>query len=142
MKKYFMFMLILLSVCTTLGAKEVLSSGVSEFDVKYLEKMKVDVSALKSKDELSVDVSSSEGGTYEVKLTVNRYFKPFVIIGAKVTELLDSFNLKDLGKGFGANLHISNSLKYYAKYISKSVGDDILLRYNSSAMHVGVEYSF
>ena len=74
--------------------------------------------------------------------SVNKYFKPFIIIGAKISEFLSVFNLSDLSKGIGANIHMNESFSYYAKYSSSIIEDARLVGINSSAIYVGMEYNF
>ena len=142
MKNIFISMMILIFVQSTLLAKSLSDGDVSMYDSEYFQKIQLKNDLFEGVDNLSVDVTSLENNNFELKLLVNKHFKPFVIVGAKVSELLSSFNLDDFNRAIGANIHISESFSYYAKYTSSIVEHETLLIINSSATYVGIEYSF
>ena len=142
MKSILISMIILIHIQTTLSAKELSGIESSIYNSEYVGEIQIKNAIEGSTDGLDVDVTQLEDNNFEVKFSANKYFKPFVIVGAKISEFLSNFSLDNLNKGVGANIQMNESSSFYAKYSSCSILDARLISINSSAMYVGVEYSF
>ena len=142
MKSILISMIILIYIQTTLSARELSAIESSMYDSEYVEEIQIKNAPERKAGGLAVNVIQLEDNNFEVKFSANKYFKPFVIIGAKISEFLSNFSLDNLNKGIGANIQMNESSNFYAKYSSCSILDERLLSINSSAMYVGIEYSF
>ena len=142
MKNIIISLIILFYMPSALFANDLSEDEYCVYDSEYFQKIQIKNDSLRSVENLSIDVTSLENNDFEVLFSVNKYFKPFIIIGAKISEFLSVFNLSDLSKGIGANIHMNESFSYYAKYSSSIIEDARLVGINSSAIYVGMEYNF
>ena len=142
MKSIIVSVLILLNMSNLLFAYDLSEGESCMYDSEYFQKIQINSDSIDSAKNLFIDVTSLENNDFEVKLSVNKYFEPFIIIGAKISDFLSAFSLSDLSKGIGANIHMSESVSCYAKYSSSTIVDARLVGIDSSAIYVGVEYNF
>ena len=142
MKSILISMIFLIYIPSVLYAQSLSNGDRVVYDSEYSKKIQINAGSPEDAKNLFIDISSLENSDFEVKFSANKCFKPFIIMGAKISELFSGFSLRDLGIGVGANIHISESFSYYAKYSSATTKAKSLVAIDSSSMYLGIEYSF
>ena len=142
MKSILISVVFLIYIPSVLYAQNLSNDDRLIYNSEYSKKIQINGSSPISAKNLFIDISSLDNNDYEVKFSANKCFKPFVIMGAKISEFLSGFSLRDLGIGVGANIHVNESFSYYAKYSSSTTKVKSLVSIDCPSMYLGIEYSF